>query len=60
LVNPQAYNFALTVTSPARDSGTDLTPVFGIDNHEAVDPGLSTLIAPLLRISPWSRGAYEY
>jgi hypothetical protein len=60
LVSPQNYNFALNVTSPARDSGTDLTHIFGIDNHDAIDPGLATMIVPLLRISPWNRGAFEY
>jgi hypothetical protein len=59
-VDPQNFNFALVATSPARDSGTALTSVFAIDNHDAADPTLPAIIAPIIRTSLWDRGAYEY
>jgi hypothetical protein len=60
LVDPQNQNFALKVTSPARDSGIDLSNVFRIDNPDAVDPLLPYATAPTVRTNPWDRGAYEY
>jgi parallel beta-helix repeat protein len=60
LVDPQSHNFTLMSTSPARDSGTDMTSVFSIDNHDAADPTLPAITEPTIRISPWDRGAYEY
>lgn len=60
LVDPQNYNFALMATSPARDSGVDLTSVFSIDNHDAADPRLPAIPAPIIRTGVWDRGAYEY
>lgn len=51
-VNPQNNDFALTNTSPAIDSGIDLTSIFHIDNH--------ITSAPIVRIHIWDRGAYEY
>jgi hypothetical protein len=60
LVNPQNHNFALMATSPARDSGTDLSNVFGNDNHDAADPRLPSMTAPIIRTGVWDRGAYEY
>jgi len=60
LIDPQNHNFALMATSPARDSGTDLTSVFSIDNHDAADPRLPTITAPNIRAGAWDRGAYEY
>ena len=60
LVDPQNLNFALMADSPARDSGTDLTGVFDIDNHDAVDPSLPAIAAPIIRTGVWDIGAYEY
>jgi hypothetical protein len=60
LIDPQNHNFALMATSPARDSGTDLTSVFSIDNHDAADPILPAITAPIIRTGVWDRGAYEY
>lgn len=60
LIDPQNHNFALMATSPARDSGTDLTSVFSIDNHDAADPRLPAITAPIIRTGVWDRGAYEY
>jgi hypothetical protein len=60
LVDPQNHNFALMATSPARDSGTDLTSVFNIDNHDAADPSLPAITAPITRTDTWDIGAYEY
>ena len=60
LIDPQNHNFALVPTSPARDSGTDLTDVFHIDNHDAAEPSLPAITAPIIRTGVWDRGAYEY
>jgi hypothetical protein len=60
LIDPQNHNFALMATSPARDSGTDLTSIFSIDNHDAADPGLPAITAPIIRTGVWDRGAHEY
>lgn len=60
LVNPQGSNFAITSASPARDSGTALTGVFSIDNHDAADPRLPVITPQIVRIGTWDRGAYEY
>jgi hypothetical protein len=60
LVDPQNNNFALGSTSPARDSGTNLIFIFSIDNHDAADPTLPTITAPIIRTRVWDRGAYEY
>ena len=60
LVDPQNHSFALMATSPARDLGTDLTSVFSIDNHDAADPTLPAITAPIIRTGVWDRGAYEY
>jgi len=60
LVDPQNHNFALMATSPARDSGIDLTSAFSIDNHDAADPTLPAINAPIIRTGVWDRGAYEY
>jgi hypothetical protein len=59
LIHPPAANFALSATSPARNSGMDLSHVFGIDNHDATDPRLPAMTAPFLRNTPWNRGAFE-
>ncbi len=60
LADPEHYNFAITATSEARDSGDALTGIFGIDNHDAADPALPAITAPIIRTSAWDRGAYEY
>jgi hypothetical protein len=60
LVDPENYNFSLMAGSPGRDSGTNLTSVFSIDNHDAADPTLPTFTAPIIRTGIWDRGAYEY
>jgi len=60
LAEPEHYNFAITATSEARDSGEALTGIFGIDNHDAADPALPAITAPIIRTSAWDRGAYEY
>jgi parallel beta-helix repeat protein len=60
LVDPQNHNFALMATSPARDSGRDLTTVIAIDNHDAGDPSLPAITAPIIRTGVWDIGAYEY
>jgi hypothetical protein len=60
LVDPQNHNFALIATSPARDSGTGLSGVFEIDNHDAADPALPAIAPPIIRAGAWDRGAYEY
>lgn len=60
LVDPQNYDFALTDSFPARDSGIDLTSVFGIDNHDAADASLPAIAAPVIHTGAWDRGAYEY
>lgn len=60
LIDPQNYNFALMATSSARDSGTDLTNVFNIDNHDAADPSLPAITVPIIRTGAWDIGAYEY
>lgn len=60
LVDPQNRNFALQASSPGRDSGTNLGGVFEIDNHDAADPRLPAILAPILRTGAWDRGAYEY
>ncbi len=59
LVDPLNRNFALTFTSPARGSGTDLTTVFHIDDHDAADPKLPEISAPVIRTGDWDRGAFE-
>lgn len=60
LVDPQNRNFAIMATSLARDSGKDLASEFHIDNHDATDPTVTSITVPIIRISPWDRGAYEY
>lgn len=60
LINPTNHNFALSVTSPARDSGTNLSGIFTVDNHDASDPSLPVILGPVLRVNLWDRGAYEY
>jgi hypothetical protein len=60
LVAPETHNFSLAAGSPARDSGTSLSGVFGIDNHDAADPALPVITAPIVRTGVWDRGSYEY
>lgn len=60
LVDPQNQNYAIVATSLARDSGIDLASEFLIDNHDATDPTLIAITAPMIRISFWDRGAFEY
>jgi hypothetical protein len=60
LVDPQNSNFALLASSPARDSGTDLSSVLMIDNHDAADPSLPVITAPVVRTDAWDMGAFEY
>ena len=60
LVDPQNHNFTLNSSSPARDSGIGLINVFNIDNHDAADPRLPVISAPIFRTGVWDRGAYEY
>jgi len=60
LVDPENHNFSLMIVSPARDSGTNLSDIFNVDNHDAMDPSLPAITAPVIRINPWDRGAYEY
>lgn len=59
LVNPQNDNFALALTSPARDSAIDLTSIFSIDNHDAANPKQPIISAPVIRTGIWNRGAFE-
>lgn len=59
-VDPQNNNFTLTESSPAWNSGIDLSNVFRTDNHDAADASLPTILSPIIRISPWDRGAYEH
>jgi parallel beta-helix repeat protein len=59
LVDPLNRDFTLAIASPALDSGTDLTGVFSIDNHDAADPALPSIVAPIVRTGVWDRGAYE-
>ena len=49
-VDPQHYNFSLIV-SPARDAGMDLSSFFAIDNHDAADPRLPAITAPIIRLA---------
>lgn len=58
-VDPKKHNFILMPDSPACDSGTNLTTTVAVDNHDAGDPTLPPVIPPVIRISPWDRGAYE-
>ena len=60
LADPQNGNFTLSPTSPARQSGTSMTAVMGIDNHDAADPTLPVITAPTNRRGSWDRGAYQY
>jgi len=60
LVDPLQGNFAPGTTSPARDSGADLTQVFSIDNHDATDPTLPIIAGPVLRSGTWDVGVYEF
>jgi len=60
LVDPENHDFTTTTTSPARDSGTDLASVFNVDNHDAADPRLPAITAPIIRTGVWDRGAYEH
>jgi hypothetical protein len=59
LVDPINYIFSLLISSPARDSGRDLSSVFRIDNHDAAIPTLPAITPPLIRTGVWDRGAYE-
>ncbi len=59
-VDLQNHNFTLTVSSPALNSGIDLSSIFDIDNHDAANPALPGIIAPIIRIVEWDRGAYNH
>ncbi len=58
--DPQNRNFTLLDASPGRDSGINLGSVFQIDNHDAADPRLPAIFAPIIRAGAWDRGAYEH
>ncbi len=59
LMDPLNRNFTLQVSSPGRNSGANLGSVFIIDNHDAADPRLPAILAPIFRTGVWDRGAYE-
>ncbi len=59
LQNAGGRNFTLAAGSPARDAGENLSGVFRGDNHDADDPSLPAVTAPVARSGAWDIGAFE-
>jgi hypothetical protein len=58
LVNPGSQNFTLGTGSAAIGAGTDLTSLFALDNHNAINPSAPGPV-PTVRTGSWSIGAYQ-